>query len=174
SKAQSSNPWSRLLRRVGKMRQQFVIESPNSSSNIDSKVQLNSLTEILRYLPRAAMIGFFAPFPNMWFATGGQVGSAGRLLSGVETLALYVVQGLAIVGLWAARGRRRNSVWLLWLIAATGMIALGLVVVNVGALYRLRYLFSILLIILASGGVAQTLEWISKKRSIHVRRTRSY
>ena len=46
-----------------------------------------------------------------------------------------------------------------------GMISLGLVVVNVGALYRLRYAFMILLIILATGEAAQILDWRKKKRS---------
>jgi hypothetical protein len=169
--AQASNPWARFAVRVGKMRQEFVIQYPDSGSNIDSEVQLSSMADIVRYLPRAAMIGFFAPFPNMWFATGGQVGSAGRLVSGAETLAMYVVEGLAIIGLGSnarkdrvTRGRD-FSVWLLALVAALGMISLGLVVINVGTLYRLRYAFLILLIILASGGAVQTLDWYSKKRS---------
>src|SRR5205085_12346137 len=70
-----------------------------------------SLTDLLRYLPRAAVVGFFAPFPSMWFASGRQVGSAGRLLGGLESLAMYVVEGLALLGLW--RGRRQLSVWFL-------------------------------------------------------------
>jgi hypothetical protein len=84
-------------------------------------------------------------------------------------MAMYVVEGLAVVGLWSrgrrGRERRRFSVWLLWLVAAMGMISLGLVVVNVGALYRLRYVFLILLIILASEGAAQTLDLCKRKRS---------
>jgi hypothetical protein len=167
--AQPSNSWSRFAVRVGKMRQQFVIQYPDSSSNIDSDVHLNSMADIVRYLPRAAMIGFFAPFPNMWFATGGQVGSAGRLLSGAETFAMYLIEALAIIGLWSKRRSTRGpqwfSVWLLALVAAVGMISLGLVVLNVGTLYRLRYVFLILLIILASGGAVQTFEWYRKKRS---------
>ena len=37
------------------------------------------------------------------------------------------------------------------------MFALGLVVVNVGALYRIRYLFLIMLMVLAAGGAALAL-----------------
>jgi hypothetical protein len=38
-------------------------------------------------------------------------------------------------------------------------------VVNVGALYRLRYVFLLLLIILASGGLVQTFESFKQRRS---------
>jgi hypothetical protein len=174
STAQPLNRWSRLALRIGKMREQFVIQYPDSSSNIDSEVQLDSVTDLIRYLPRATMIGFFAPFPNMWFASGDKVGSTGRLVSGAETLAMYGIEVLAIVGFWRMRGSGRNgqvtrgrrciSAWLLGLIAATGMISLGLVVVNVGALYRLRYVFLLLLIILASGGAVLTFESFKQRR----------
>ncbi|MFN2509835.1 MAG: glycosyltransferase family 39 protein [Pyrinomonadaceae bacterium] len=160
------NPWSRIVARVGKVRQRFAVQYPDATSNIDQNVQLTSTGDLIRYLPRAAAIGFLAPFPNMWLATGMQVGSAGRLISGLETMAMYVVEALAIVALWRDRPwRRKVSVCFLWLVAAMGMISLGLVVVNVGALYRLRYVFWILLIILATGEAAQILDWRKRKRS---------
>jgi len=46
-----------------------------------------------------------------------------------------------------------------------GTIALGLVVVNVGTLYRLRYVFLIMLIILAAGGISDTVNWFMKRQS---------
>jgi len=151
-------PWSRIVALVGKVRQRFAIQYPDAPSNIDQNVQLTSTGDLIRYLPRAAAIGFLAPFPNMWLARGKQVGSAGRLISGLETTVMYVVEVLAIVALWRGRAwRRKVSVWFLWLVAAMGMISLGLVVVNGGALYRLRYVFWILLIILATGEAAQIL-----------------
>jgi hypothetical protein len=163
SEALPTNSRSGLVARVGALRHRFVLMYPNSSSNIDSNVQLTNIGDLIRYLPRAAAIGFFAPFPNMWLASGKQVGSAGRLLSGIESLAMYAVEGLAIVGLW--RGRRRFSVWLLVSIAAMGVIALGLVVVNVGALYRLRYVFLIPIIIVAAKGVTDLFDWFTKEPS---------
>jgi len=158
----SPNPLTRIAAQVGNARQRFVNAYPNSGSNIDSNVQLRSMGDLVHYLPRAAAIGFCAPFPNMWVATGRHVGSGARLLSGLETMAMLVVQGLALVAFW--RERRRFSVWWLGLVAAMGMISLSLVVVNVGALYRLRYVFSILVIILAAQGAAQTLDCCKKKR----------
>src|SRR5205807_335913 len=91
-------------------------------SDVDAGVEFHSLGDIIRYLPRAAEIGFLAPFPRFWFVRGENVGLAGRLLSGVETLMLYAVEVLALVGLW--QRRRHLTVWLLALIAAIGVIGL--------------------------------------------------
>lgn len=106
------------------------------ASDIDSDVRFNGVGDMLRYLPRAAVIGFFAPFPSMWFQSGN-FGLAGRLVSGVETLAMYLLYVAIGFCLW--RERKNAKVWFLFLVAAIGMVALGLVVVNAGALFRIRY-----------------------------------
>jgi hypothetical protein len=147
--------WSGAAARVGTVRQGFIKTYADSGSNIDKDVQINSPADLFGYLPRAAAVGFFAPFPGMWLAPGKVVGSGGRLLGGLESLAMYVVEGLALVGLW--RGRRRVAAWLLLSVAAMGMTALGLVVINVGTLFRLRYVFLMLLVVLAAGGAARIL-----------------
>ena len=146
-------PGSSLPRRISKLRRGFLMSFPGAGSNIDTEVKFKSRMDISRYLPRAALIGFFAPFPKMWFADGPQVGLKGRLLSGFETFIMYIIAALAFFALW--HHRRRASVWLLMIAAGTGMTALGLVVANIAALYRLRYAFWMLLIVLAAGGVKQ-------------------
>lgn len=149
------NILSRAAARVGKVRRRFAEMYPDSGSNIDADVRIDDAADVLGHLPRAAAVGFFAPFPNMWLGSGKRVGSTGRRLAGLESLAMYAVEALAIVGLW--RGRRRLGAWLLSAVAAVGMTALGLVVVNVGALYRLRYVFVVLLIVVAAGAAASVL-----------------
>ena len=131
-------------RSVALTRARFALY-PKATSNLDMDVRFNSTGDVFRYLPRAFVIGMFAPFPNMWFASGDQVGKAGRLLSGCETLVMYMVQGLAFIGLW--QRRKHLPSWLLILSALIGVIALGVVVVNVGALYRQRFLFWIVFMI---------------------------
>jgi hypothetical protein len=157
----SSNIWSRMATHVGAIRRRFILMYPDSGSNIDSDVRLSGAGDLIGYLPRATAIGFFAPFPDMWFAKGSQVGLAGRLLVGVESLLMYAVECLAMYGLWW--GRRRVSVWMLFSIAAMGIIALGLVVANVGTLYRMRYVFLMLVVVIAAGGAAHALDCFSKK-----------
>lgn len=161
--AQGVVRWWQLGEQVGILRQRFFTKYPDSSSNIDNNVKFMNTMDVIRYLPRATAIGLLAPFPKMWFETGDSVGDKGRLFSGLETLLMYGVEVFAVVGLW--RGCRKLSVWLLFSIAIMGTMALGLVVVNVGSLYRLRYVFLIMLIVLAAGGLSNALRGLSKRQS---------
>lgn len=145
--AKVSSLAGRALRGAAAARFDFSNSYRGSGSLIDRDVYFNSYTDLFRYLPRALAIGLWAPFPNMWFGPGKQVGTAGRLLSGAETLVMYLVELLILVALWRARADLANWLWLS--IYTLGVTGLGLIVSNVGALYRARYLFLILLIILA-------------------------
>jgi len=131
-----------------------------AGSDIDQGVQFKSTTDIIRHVPRAMVVGFFAPFPNMWFSGGKQVGASGRLLSGFETLLSYMIECLALFGLW--RERKNLSAWFIFLVVTLGALGLGLVVANVGALYRLRYPFWALLIVCGASGAAH----LVRRRSI--------
>lgn len=139
--------------RISGLRKRFSLMYPQAGSNIDTNVQFDGVSDIALYLPRAVALGLFAPFPRMWFTTGTQVGRAGRLLSGLETLLMYVLEAMAAICLWLER--RRLSMWLLLLTALLGVTALSLVVVNISALYRMRYVFWMLLIILGVQGLMQ-------------------
>lgn len=143
---------SSLARRIRLLRHSFNKAYGNraSSSNIDTDVEFSSAADIALYLPRAAVIGFFAPFPNMWLAPVDAAGRARRMLAGAETLLMYLIEVLMIFGLWS--GRRHLPSWLLFFTAAIGAAALGMVVANIGTLYRLRYAFWILLIIIGMQG----------------------
>ena len=138
--------FSLILKQVGQRRAAFGTYRAGES-NIDSYVQLKTSDDVVHFLPRASVIGFFAPFPRMWFQTGSY-GRTGRLLSGAETFVMYFLYAAAALCVW--RNRRRLEMWLVFLVATIGTIALGLVVANAGALYRLRYVFWILFIVLAA------------------------
>jgi hypothetical protein len=161
------NHWIRMLDHIDNVRHRFATEYPGAASNIDADVSIVSTSAFLKYLPRAAVIGFFAPFPNMWLSNGNQVGSAGRVFSGLEMIGIYVVEGLALVGLLAWRRAKKPaleySVWLLALGAAVSVVALGVIVINVGTLYRLRYAYVILLVILAAEGGVKTWNWLRNR-----------
>jgi hypothetical protein len=141
----------RAIRQVGDRRAAFRFYNAQAS-NIDRDVRLSSIGDILRFLPRATVIGFFAPFPRMWFEQGN-FGRAGRLLTGVEMCAMFFLYAAAGIAVW--RHRRRLRMWLILLVATIGIIALGLVVANAAALYRLRYIFWFLLFILAAKTIAE-------------------
>ena len=140
--------WTRVLSQFKERRAGFRSYT-SQASNIDGDVQFHGPDEIVRFIPRALVIGFFAPFPKMWFESGS-FGRAGRLLSGAETLVMYFLYLAVGFCLW--RDRRNLKMWFVFLIAAVGLLALGLVVVNAGALYRIRYVFWMLLIIIGSRG----------------------
>lgn len=145
-----------LWQRIAEQRQAFVkpqgIYGAIPGSNIDADTQFHSMTDMILYLPRAIFVGLFAPFPSMWFGAGSQVGSSGRLLSGFEMLLTYLIEILALVGFWL---KRENLVaWLLALTVGMGATSLGLIVINIGTLYRVRYPFWMMLTILGAGGAS--------------------
>lgn len=146
----SWNPWSRIVMRVQSTRHRFIVRYPNEGSNVDSNVELNGTLDLLKYLPRALEIGFLSPFPMMWFSPGAKVGRGGRLLTGLEMVGMY----LCLIGVVTTlvHNRRRLEVWFLFATATAGCLALGYVVINIAALYRMRYAYFILLIILAVRG----------------------
>jgi 4-amino-4-deoxy-L-arabinose transferase-like glycosyltransferase len=140
----------RLALRVGNVRSKFNAVYPGSGSMLDEDVEFTDLKSLMLYLPRASEIGFFAPFPNMWFAEGRSVGRAGRLVSGAETLFIYLLELLTLVAIF--RAPRQLAPWLLLSITACGVTVMGLAITNLGTLYRFRYTFWILLIILGAKG----------------------
>ena len=140
--------WTTVLKQISTRRAGFRLYHARAS-NIDPEVQFSGTGAIVRFIPRALVIGFFAPFPNMWVEEGS-FGHATRIISGLETLAMYFVYLAVALCVW--RERRHQKMWLVFLVASIGMLALGLVVVNAGALFRLRYAFWILMIVLGSHG----------------------
>lgn len=141
--------WTTAIKQISTRRAGFRFYNVRAS-DIDPEVQLSSVADIVKFIPRALVIGFFAPFPKMW-VQAGSFGHATRILSGLETLAMYLLYIAAGFCVW--RERRNRKMWLLFLVATIGMLALGLVVVNAGALFRLRYAFWMLMIIVASHGL---------------------
>lgn len=150
--APAEGVWTRAVNQIRDRRGGFRYYSAQES-NIGGDVQFTSVSDIVRFIPQAAIVGFLAPFPRMWFETGSY-GAAGRLLSGAETLVMYLLYVAVGVCVW--RERRRLAMWLVFLTATAGLIGLGLVVVNAGALYRLRYVFWIMLIVIAAQGIYLT------------------
>ncbi len=108
------------------------------------------------------MIGFFAPFPNAWFVAGDVAGLAAKLVSGIETLTMYAIEFLAVLGLWW--NRQRLSAWLLLLVAAAGVTLLATVLVNVGTIYRLRYAFWMMIIVLGAMGATRLFSAVFSKK----------
>jgi hypothetical protein len=142
-----------LVIKMQQVRDSFSYRFQDSGSLIDQEVEFITVADVLRYVPRAMEIGFLAPFPDMWLATGKNVGLSGRLLGGAEMLAAYVIELLALFGVW--RARHRLTTWLVFCSVLFGVTTLGLGVINLGAMYRMRYGFFVLLIIPGMYGLTQ-------------------
>jgi len=150
------DPWAQkidaIASQIGTLRYGFVISYPNASSNIDAGYEIHNAKDLLRYLPRALAIGLFAPFPGMWFEVG-MTGASTRVLSAVETFVIYIIEIVAVIGIW--KNRQRLEIWYILAIILVSSIGLGLVVINTGTLFRMRYSFWMLVIILGVGGFQQ-------------------
>jgi hypothetical protein len=135
-----------------------------SGSDIDGEVRFDSWTDVLVYVPRALAIGFFAPFPNLWLTEGKFYGSLGRFAAGAETLLMYFVYALALISIYYYS--RSIKTWFLVSICVVGALSLGLVVVNIGTLYRTRYVLWLFVIVLGTQGFLKLREKISPSESL--------
>jgi hypothetical protein len=149
-------------REINRLRFGFIKNYISGGSNIDTDVRFYSVGDVIRYFPRALVIGFFSPFPDMWFSPGKEVGYGGRLLAAFETLLMYFNFPLMIFGLWKAR--RRWGAWVLIMIGSATLSVLGMIVTNIGALYRMRFAYWMLLVIIGANGILHLREEIMKRR----------
>ena len=163
----SSQRVNRLATRLSMLRQGWLYLNKDAGSNIDTQVEFQRPMDVVRYLPRAWAVGFLAPFPNFWLTRGKQVGLAGRLFSGFEMLLTYIAELLALFGLW--RARANLSAWFLASSIFMGISALALAVVNLGTLYRFRYAFLILLLVLAVKGLMGLIAYFKPEITIETK-----
>jgi hypothetical protein len=133
-------------------------------SNIDTNVDLRTLEDIISYFPRAAEIGFLAPFPNMWLKPGTYVSNTlMRRITGFEMILIYVSLLGIPFAIW--RFHRSPELWIVFILCIPMILILSLTVVNIGSLYRLRYGYIMLISALGLAGIYLA----CKKRSISSR-----
>jgi glycosyltransferase involved in cell wall biosynthesis len=77
-------------------------------------------------------------------------------------LLIYCVLPFAALGIW--RGRRRVETWLLTIYILGSVTFLGMIVTNVGALFRMRYAYFFVLAIPIADGLASVASWLSARR----------
>lgn len=136
------------LMRFENMREGFRLYDPEAGSTVDGRVKFENPWDVIRYLPRALQVGFGTPFPSLWFQRGKFVGFWGRAVAGLETAFMYFASIFALFCIW--KERKRAEVWLIAFFIICGSLLLGLVVTNAGAIFRYRYAFWMIIIILGS------------------------
>ncbi|MBI3011121.1 MAG: hypothetical protein HYY58_01335 [Candidatus Omnitrophica bacterium] len=127
------------------------VEQQGQHALVDVWAQISTPRGLLSYLPRALLIGVFAPFPWQWFYTEGSTGVM-RVLSGVEMLFWYfLVPGLLIGSRKVITSRRADQLFLL-AFGVLVLVPIALVIPNLGTLYRLRLSALLPLLIIVAAG----------------------
>jgi len=115
----------------------FGLADRYATSNIDNTIQYVNIRELVAYIPKAFQIGFLSPFPSLWFSQGSKTGSIGRAISGFETSVMYLILiGFIFVIFMEIKIFKLLAPVLIFSVIM--ILLLGLVVPNVGAIYRMR------------------------------------
>jgi len=138
-------------RALNRRRQAFV--ASGGYSLMDPQAMIANPRQLLRYAPRALMIGLLAPFPWQWFDARGSTGFM-RTLSGAEMLLWYLLVPCAVVGTRRLLRRRRSKPELLFFLTTIFVtaVSISLVVANMGTLFRMRLLFLLPFLLVAASG----------------------
>jgi len=145
------------FRAIARMRSGFARTGGRSA--VDADVELVGYGDMLRYLPRAVANVLFAPYPSQWLDRGGSTGPF-KALSAMEAVLLYVLIIPLVVGLGIIVARGSPDALYLAVFVTTMVVLLGLVVTNVGTLFRLR--LESLLPLFAAGGLGCA--WLVSRR----------
>lgn len=149
-------------RALGIRREGFV--SSGGYSLMDSWARIFTLPALVRYLPRALVVGLCAPFPWQWFDMKGSTGVM-RLFAGVEVALVYLLVLPILWGVWSLlRGRRAEGLFVLAFIFLTA-VPVSLVVANLGTLFRLRLLYLLPLLLVAGGGASEAYGRLRRRRT---------
>lgn len=151
-----------LFYSLAETRNRFTDAYPDAGSNIDNEMRFNKAADILLYVPKAIEVALFAPFPNIWFGSGTTVNSGYiRKVAGIEMLGIY----FALI--WAVLSFKKwfnIPAWWIIVFYCGGMMTIyGLITVNIGSLYRVRYGF---IMTLAALGLAYLLSEVVFKKTL--------
>lgn len=126
-----------------------ILETHKDSTTLRSIVDQDRLPagslEALLYLPRAAILGIFSPLPTYWSYAIIDEGSFFYAITSVEAVIFYI--GIVSLLLWIVRTRNFSALVPV-AISIFVMTLYGMAIPFVGALYRYRYPWWILLLCL--------------------------
>jgi len=114
-------------------------------SSIDINVELNSAIDVLKYIPRAAHIGFLSPFPEHWFGVGSSKSSTVmRRIAMFEMLFIYIIFLFTPVAFYY--WKNKPEFWVPIIYCSSMMTLFPIAIPNVGSIYRYRYIYLMILI----------------------------
>ncbi|WP_160015555.1 oligosaccharide flippase family protein [Pseudomonas sp. 8BK] len=123
-----------LLNKVSAMRAHFINYgyAVEAGSIVDGDIKPQSSSQAIGYLPRALIVGLFAPFPDFWV----QKLSMPRIIGALETLMFYLFfPGV----LFILRHRISRPLLVCLIVAGAVLVVNAFVSPNMGTLHRVRY-----------------------------------
>lgn len=132
---------------LGKTRAHIIAndQREGAGSTVDADIMPSNFLELVEYLPKAFIVASLAPFPSDWF----QEFRAIKLLSSIEMFIYYLfVPGLFLLFLY----NRNTEVIFTSFYTITFLTILGFTMANLGTLYRMRYGYLFILLMLGSLG----------------------
>lgn len=123
-----------LLKKVSALRSHFLNYglSIEAGSIMDADVKPENAGQAIAYLPRALVVGLFAPFPDFWM----EKLSLPRIIGALETLVFYLFfPGV----LFILRHRISRPLLVCLVTAGAVMVVNTFVSPNIGTLHRVRY-----------------------------------
>ncbi|WP_427365251.1 hypothetical protein [Candidatus Caldatribacterium saccharofermentans] len=151
----SYSPWvpdfiEEKLRGLAEVREQYRFIDPEAMGNIDWEVTFHSVGDVLRYIPRAVVVGFLAPFPSDWLKEGTSPGGAlKRRICGLEMVVVYLSLFFFSLTFWRYG---KIPLVVVFFFAFLMLLIYALAFPNLGPLYRERYGFLMTLVALGIGG----------------------
>jgi murein biosynthesis integral membrane protein MurJ len=141
------NQIEKPIRQAAALRVHTIVSGreKGAKSLIDEERMPDNVASVIAYIPRAFEIGLLAPFPSDWFKSRSVL----RLIGALETMVWYLLMpGVFMVLLW----RRSLTIYVVLLFATVFLIIYSFTLPNVGTMYRIRYLYLFLFILMGASG----------------------
>lgn len=142
----------------------LILNKSKNTTTIDSFIDSNffpkSSLEAILYIPRAMTIGVLSPWPDRWLYVFYKERSFFYTIVPLEAALLYI--GLVSLCIWLYR-RREYSILIPVALSATVMTVYGMSMPFIGALYRYRYPWWMVLICLGLACLIDNYQSKSKK-----------
>ncbi len=151
--------------KISSLRQSFYdINFAGAGSSIDLNYRFNSISELIKYFPRALQIGLLSPFPRDWFEKGQATGKIGRLLAGIEMIIWYLILSGFIFVVFKDTSVLKPFATV-FLFSITLIILYAYVIPNIGTVFRMRQAYMMPFFLFGAYGLSLIRSNFLKKRS---------
>lgn len=139
-------PWfiDEQFRMLAEVRAEYLSVYAAAGSNVDREVELGDAADVVAYMPRAAQVGLFAPFPTRWLAEGSSSETTVMRRVAALEVAWFYLSFVVLVPL-VYRWRRRPELWIVLAFTVPVIVVQSLSVPNIGTLHRVRFGYWVLL-----------------------------